>query len=47
MNESSKKLKLFLITNKVKYYKNNIPKSNFRKRNLVVPIRHFPPATKE
>jgi hypothetical protein len=49
MNERLKKLKLFIFTNKVKYYKNNIPLNNKKSRikNIIGPIRHFPPATKE
>lgn len=42
------KLKLFIVANKVKSYKNNISlKKIFTIQNIVVPIRHFPPATKE
>jgi len=50
MNERLKKnfLKLFIFTNKVKYYKKNIPfKKKSRIKNIVGATRHFPPATKE
>jgi hypothetical protein len=44
----NKKLKLSIFTNKVRNLKKNIPlKKNSTIKNIVVPIRHFPPATKE